>query len=201
MERDEWDQRYEGSEMLWTAEANRFLVAEVEGMPVGRALDVGAGEGRNAVWLAEQGWEVTAVDFSEVGLAKGRQLAEARGVEVDWVAADLRTYRPAEASFDLVIVLYLHLPPAQRRRVHATVARALAPAGTLLVVGHDSTNIARGYGGPQDPDILFSPEDVVADLSEVAGVSVARAHRVTRPVSTDGGERMAIDALVRAAAS
>ncbi len=195
MESEDWDRRYEDSELVWTATPNRFLVSEVEGIEPGGALDVGCGEGRNAVWLAEQGWRVTGVDFSEVGLAKARRLADARGVGVEWVLADLRSYRPAGGTYDLVVVLYLHLPADERRAVHAAAARALRPGGVLLVVGHDLTNLTHGYGGPQDPAILFSPDDVAADVAEL---SIERAERVERVVPTDDGERRAIDALVRA---
>ncbi len=195
MKSEDWDRRYEDTELVWTATPNRFLVAEVEGLPPGAALDVGCGEGRNAVWLAERGWRVTGVDFSAEGLAKARRLAEARGVDVEWVLADLRSYRPAEAAYDLVVVLYLHLPAHERRAVHAAVARAVRPGGVLLVVGHDVTNLTEGYGGPPDPSILFTPDDLVADL---AGLSIERAERVERVVPTDDGERRAIDALVRA---
>lgn len=201
MERDDWNRRYEGPQLLWTAEANRILVSEVGAMAPGRALDVGSGEGRNAVWLAELGWDVTAVDFSDVGLAKGRALAAARGVSVDWVLADIRTYRPTQAGYDLVIVLYVHLPSEPRRRMHAAAGRALAPGGTLLVVGHDRSNLSSGHGGPQDPNILCSPEDVVDDVAEVPGLSVVRAEPVTRSVLTDEGERTAIDAVVRLVSS
>ena len=85
-------------ELVWTAEPNRFVVAELQDLAPGRALDVGAGEGRNAVWLASRGWQVTAVDFSAVGLDKGRRLAQDRGVAVDWVLADVRDYQPEPAS-------------------------------------------------------------------------------------------------------
>jgi SAM-dependent methyltransferase len=94
MEREDWDRRYRGTELVWTAQPNRFLVQELRGLPPGRALDLGSGEGRNAVWLAEGGWKVTAVDFSPVALDKARRLAQARGVTVDWVLADLRDYEP-----------------------------------------------------------------------------------------------------------
>jgi SAM-dependent methyltransferase len=195
MESEDWDHRYEASDLLWTATPNRFLVAEVEGLEPGAALDVGCGEGRNAVWLAEQGWRVTGVDFSDVGLDKARRLAAARGVDVEWVLADVRSYQPAEAAYDLAVVLYLHLPASERRAVHTAVARSLRPDGVLLVVGHDVANLSDGYGGPQDASILFTPDDVVGDL---AGLSIEGAERVQRVVSTDDGERRAIDALVRA---
>lgn len=195
MEPEDWNQRYEQSELVWGAAANRVLVSEVGTRVPGRALDLGCGEGRNAVWLASQGWTVTGVDFSEVGLEKARRLAEALGVPVEWELADLRTSTPAAGTYDLVLVLYLHLPADERRSVHAAAAAALRAGGAILVVGHDESNLADGYGGPQDPSILFTPEDVVDDL---AGLSVVKAERVVRPVSTDNGERSAIDALVLA---
>jgi len=191
---EDWNQRYEGAELLWTAQPNRTLVAEIANMVPGRALDVGCGEGRNAVWLAKQGWSVTGVDFSNVGLDKARRLADAEQASVEWVLADLRTYRPPTDAYDLVVVLYLHLPAPERQTVHAAAARSLRPGGSLLVVGHDLTNLSDGHGGPQDPSILFTPDDVVEDLPTL---SILKAARVTRTVSTDAGERSAVDTLVR----
>lgn len=195
MDAEGWNRRYATSELIWTADPNRFLVDEVRGLAPGRALDVAAGEGRNAVWLARHGWQVTAVDFSDVGLDKARQLAERAGVSVDLVCADATN--PIDATFDLVVVLYLHLPADQRRRAYRNAADAVAPGGTLLIVGHDTTNLTDGIGGPQDPTVLFTAADVVADL-DGAGLTVRRAEAVRRTVTTDGGERSAIDALVRA---
>ena len=110
VEAEDWNRRYEGAEFLWTGEANRLLMSEVAAMAAGRALDIGCGEGRNAVWLARHGWTVTGVDFSAVGLEKARRLAEAQGVTVEWVLADLLDYQPPAGSFDLVVVLYLLFP-------------------------------------------------------------------------------------------
>src|SRR5690348_14293140 len=104
MDRAEWDRRYAGTELVWTAEPNRFVVQEVAGLPPGRALDLAAGEGRNAVWLAERGWAVTAVDFSAVGLDKARRLAAERGVEAGWVVADVLEYVPEPGAYDLVLI-------------------------------------------------------------------------------------------------
>ncbi|MGH9092740.1 MAG: methyltransferase domain-containing protein [Acidimicrobiales bacterium] len=195
MDREAWDERYATDELVWRADPNRFLVEEVAGMAPGRALDLACGEGRNALWLAQEGWRVVAVDFSRAGLAKGRALAERRGLEASWVEADVLRWAPAPHAFNLVTVLYLQLPGPDRTRALATAAAALAPGGALLVVGHDSTNLAEGFGGPQDPSVLYGPEDVVADLGDLV---VERAARVRRPVETPEGVREAVDALVRA---
>jgi SAM-dependent methyltransferase len=195
MDREDWDRRYAGRELLWTGEPNRFLVAETAGLRPGRALDIACGEGRNAVWLAEQGWQATGVDFSEVALAKARQLADVRGVQTDWVAADLVDYRPEPYAFDLVIVFYLQVSAAQRHAIVRAAAEAVAPGGTFLLVAHDSSNLEQGHGGPQESEVLYTAEDVVADLD---GLQVERAARVERPVQTPEGERVALDALVRA---
>lgn len=195
MDREQWNRRYAASGLVWTASANRFLVAEVADLDPVRALDLGCGEGRNAVWLAERGWEVTGVDFSEVALAKAAKLAAERGVSVEWVEADVLEFVPAPGAFDLVAVLYLHLRAAARREIHARAAAAVAAGGVMLVVGHDSTNPTEGTGGPQDPAILFTPDEVAAELP---GLRIERAEKVRRPVGAGDGDAYAIDALVRA---
>ena len=196
MDRHQWDDRYASTELVWTAEANRFVVEELAGLAAGRALDLGAGEGRNAIWLAERGWQVTAVDFSAVGLAKAAKLADGRGVTgVRWVQADLREYRPEQAAYDLALLAYVHLPPDEFTALLATAASALAPGGTLLVIGHDVDNISRGHGGPQDPLVLHRVDSVVAALP---GLTIHRADQARRAVLTGEGERVAIDTVVRA---
>jgi SAM-dependent methyltransferase len=192
----QWDEAYASRELVWTAEANRFVVEELAGLPARQALDLGTGEGRNALWLAERGWQVTAVDFSAVGLAKAAELAARRGVTgVRWVEADLREYQPGPAAYDLALLAYVHLPPDEFGALLQMAASALALGGTLLVVGHDVDNIAHGHGGPQDPRILHRVQDVVAALP---GLAIQRAEQARRPVLTGDGERAAIDTVVRA---
>ncbi len=193
MDVQEWNRRYAESALLWNAEPNRFVAEALADVPAGRALDVAAGEGRNAIWLAERGWRVTAVDFSSVAVDKGRAWAERRGVAVDWVVADVLSYRPPHGAFDAVVVAYLHLAREDFSAVLAEAAAAVAPGGLLVVVGHDRTNIADGIGGPQDPDILHTPERVTASL---AGWRPLRAERAKRPVRTDDGTVDAIDTVV-----
>lgn len=193
MRREDWDRRYAGVENLWSARPNRFLVAEVGDLEPGRALDLACGEGQNAIWLASMGWDVTGVDYSEVAIAKARARAERDGVDVDFRCADLVEYEAEPRAFDLVVVLYLHISPDERRDVLARAAAALAPRGTFVFVGHDLTNMTEGVGGPSDPSIHVTPDAVA---SELPGLVIEKAERVFRDVA--GEERAAIDALVRA---
>ena len=198
VDRARWDERYSGTEFDPATRPNQFVAAELAGLAPGRALDLAAGEGRNAVWLAERGWSVTAVDFSRVGLDKGRRLAAARDVEdrVDWVVADLADYRPAADAFGLVLVAYFQVGAELRAKVLARAAAALTPAGTLFVVGHDLVNLTEGTGGPRYPEVLYTPEAITAELP---GLRVLQAERVRRAVPhSDDGRATAIDTLVRA---
>ncbi|HEV7931396.1 MAG TPA: class I SAM-dependent methyltransferase [Actinomadura sp.] len=190
-----WDRRYAGQDMLWSVEPNRFVAEELGGLPPGDALDLASGEGRNALWLAERGWTVTAVDFSPVAVQRARELADARSLGLDHVVADLASWAPPERAFDAVVIAYLHLPLEAMSTVLTRAANALRPGGVLLVVGHDQTNIAEGVGGPQDPGILHTPARITGALPAMV---VERAERVLRPVTVDGVTRSAVDTLVRA---
>ncbi len=203
-----WDERYAAGELVWSATPNQFVEAELADLPPGRALDLAAGEGRNSLWLAEQGWQVTAVDFSLVGLDKGRALQErhprGRDLHVDWVHADALTYEDGPVPFDLVVVAYLQLPADERRTAVRRAFGSLRPGGTFFLVAHDSTNLTEGTGGPQDASVLYTAEEVLSDL-DGERFELVRAERVARLVpSTDDlhkhtGEesRAAYDALVR----
>jgi SAM-dependent methyltransferase len=191
--REDWDRRYAAVENLWAAQPNRFLVAEVAALEPGRALDLACGEGQNAIWLATLGWDVIGVDYSEVAVTKARARAERDALNARFVCADLVEYEPEAAAYDLVLVLYLHISASERRGVLAKASGALAPEGTFLFVGHDLTNITDGVGGPSDPSLLCTPEEIA---SELPGLEIEKAGRVLRDVT--GAERPAIDALVRA---
>jgi SAM-dependent methyltransferase len=195
VDRHDWDARYAATDLVWSAEPNRFVEAETVGLRPGRALDLAAGEGRNAIWLAERGWTATAVDFSGVALEKASNLAAARGVTIEVVEADVTTYVPEPGAFDLVLVAYLQTPAADRREWLGHAVAALAPGGTLLIVGHDRENLEHGYGGPQDAEVLATPDELAAALD---GLLVEKAERVERTVDTPDGARVAIDHIVRA---
>jgi SAM-dependent methyltransferase len=191
----DWDARYAAAPgLVWSAEPNRFVVESVAGLTPGAALDLAAGEGRNAVWLARQGWRVTAVDFSPVAVERGRELAARQGVPVQWRLMDVTAYRPVPGSYDLVLLSYLHLPARELAGVLAAARTALRPGGTVVVVGHDLANLTGGTGGPQDPAVLLTPEAV---LDGLAGLHIQRAETVRRPVPHGDGETVdALDTLV-----
>jgi SAM-dependent methyltransferase len=192
---ERWNRRWAGEERVHASTApSRFLVAEVADLRPGTALDLACGAGRNAVWLAERGWRVTAVDFSGVALRTARSLAAERRVEVEWIEADVMAWTPPAPAYDLVCVFYLQLPASERPTALARAASAVRPGGTLLVVGHDLLNLAEGWGGPTQPDVLFTPDDVVAEIGDLR---IEKALRVRRTVE-EPGAREAIDALVRA---
>ena len=197
MDREDWNRRYDAKEFIWTVNANRFLAAEVANLVPGSALDLAAGEGRNAVWLAEHGWTVRAVDFSDVAIEKGKRLAAARKLndKIDFQVADLRGYEPEVQSFNLVALLYLQIPQAELAPILARAARAVAPGGTFLLVAHDSANLKRGYGGPQHADFLYTAEQAVVALG--GELEIEKAGTVERPVETADGIKVAIDCLVR----
>ncbi len=193
--REDWNARYAQKELVWSAEPNRLFATEVATLPPARALDLACGEGRNAVWLAEQGWRVTGVDFSDVALAKAAELAASRGVEVEWVVADVLDYEPERHGFDLVVLLYLQLPGEELIQALRSATGSLARGGTLVVLAHDTTNLTRGHGGPKDAAVLYTAEDVVQALDDLV---VERAEAVERTVALPDGEAVAIDAFVRA---
>ncbi|MEO3874792.1 class I SAM-dependent methyltransferase [Nonomuraea sp. B12E4] len=198
MDSDQWDRRYAAKDLVWSAGPNRWVEEVAADLPPGRALDLAAGEGRNALWLAERGWSATAVDFSAVALDRARSLAGQRLGEhagrVTLIRADVRDYPPDPAGFDLVVIAYLQLEAELRGPVMRSAAAAVASGGLLLVVAHDSDNLAHGSGGPQDPAVLYSADDVVADI-DGCGLRVVRAEPRPRPVE---GTRDAIDAFLLA---
>ena len=191
-----WDERYAASELVWSAEPNRFVAEVCADLAPGRALDLAAGEGRNAIWLAQRGWDVTATDFSAVGLDKGRRLAQQltghAGIadRIAWVVADATTTDWAD-DHDLVVVAYLQLVESERREAVLRGFAALQSGGRFVWVAHDSSNLTEGTGGPQDPSVLMTADDVLIDLTGEP-FEVIRAERVARPV----GDATAYDCLV-----
>jgi SAM-dependent methyltransferase len=202
MDSTTWDKKYKESELLWSADANIWVRDLTVDLLPGTALDLAAGEGRNALWLVARGWQVTAVDFSAVALERARALAEEHlgrdAEQLTTLVADVQMWIPQPRSYDLVLVAYLHLPEQQRRPVMRAAAEAVAPGGTLLVVGHDLENLTSGHGGPQDPAVLYRPSDIAQDI-EPADLIVDRSETARRSMTDGQGQPAeALDAIVLA---
>ncbi len=194
-ERDErrlaWDERHSHGDFEGEGPSPN-LVLGASALPRGRALELACGSGTNAVWMASQGFDVTAVDWSAVGLENGRKKAEAAGVTVEWLQRDLFAWTPPERSYDLVAIVYLHLPTEERLPVYDAAAAAVAPGGRMLVVAHHPQNAAEGLGGPP-ADRMLTPEQITQGL--LAGdptLEVERDEVVRRP----DRDRPPIDTLV-----
>ena len=186
MRAEEWDRRY-GAGQQWSAAPNQLVAELLDGLPPGTAVDLAAGEGRHALWLAQRGWEVTAVDFSAAGLARGQVQAGADLVR--WVTADVLDWTAPAASLDLVLIAYLHLPEPDMAGLLPRAVGWLRPGGRLLLLGHDVENVSAGVGGPQDPAILHS----VGRLAPVAALlDVDRLEQVRRETA----EGTALDTLL-----
>ena len=191
-----WDQRYSTSDYIWNAGPNEFVAEHLAAFRPGTAIDLAAGEGRNAVWLAERGWEATAVDFSPVGLQKAERLAADRGVAIDVQVGDVTTWEPA-GPVDLVVIAYLQLPVQQQVDVLQRAVSWVRPGGTVFVVAHDRTNVEHGYGGPPDEAVCYDLDRTVAALE---GLDVRLAEVAERHVEKDDGHHVALDTLVIARA-
>jgi SAM-dependent methyltransferase len=199
---ESWEERYRSAAAVWSGQPNPQLVVEVSDLSPGTALDVGSGEGADAIWLAARGWRVTAVDFSTTALERAAAHAAALGPEVvariEWRHADVRTWTPGPGSFDLVSAQYMHLPSAERRPLFARLAAAVAPGGTLLLVGHDVSDLDTGAHRVHEPDMFFTAEEVAESLAPGEwDVLVVDAR--PRPAKSHEGEGITVhDAVVRA---
>ena len=195
MKAADWDRKYGERPLVWGEQPNRSVAAELADLPAGRALDLACGEGRNAIWLALGGWEVTGIDFSGVAVGRGRDRAAQVGLQIDLRVRDVLTAEVDGEPFDLVLVSYLQLPADERRRLLERWAPRVGHGGTLLLVAHDLRNHAEGTGGPSDPSVLWTADEALGPLT-AAGLEIESAGVVLRDV--DGADRPAIDTLVRA---
>jgi SAM-dependent methyltransferase len=197
MKSQDWDERYRSHDLVWGKEPNQFVRQQCEHLPVGYALDLACGEGRNSLWLAQLGWRVHGQDFSPVAIERARQLTEAEHPlvreRISWEVADLTTTTLPANRFDLVLISYVHLAAEHWGQLLTGAARAVRPGGRVLVVGHDRRNITEGVGGPQDATLLTTPEEV-ANALRMEGMTIEIAHTVPRQTP----EGTALDTLVLA---
>lgn len=160
-----WDERYASVDWAFGTEPNDFLREQAAQLPGGPVLCIGDGEGRNGVYLASLGHEVTSVDLSEVGLAKARRLAAERGVNLTTVVADLAEFQPGQAQWSAVVSIFCHLPCAIRAIAYPRLVASLAPGGVFLLESYTPDQIGRGTGGPSDPDLMNKPAQLTQELA------------------------------------
>lgn len=197
MDSDAWDARYADADLVWGSEPNQFVREQCQSIPVGVAVDLGCGEGRNALWLARLGWKVTGIDYSSVAIERARALAERErpgvALRLTWRTADVTAVQLRAESVDLALVSYVHLPPEQRAGLMVRAALAVRALGHVIVVGHDRRNLREGVGGPQDERLLYDPAELRALFAGIPRSRVDLAETVQRHTA----EGVALDTLVR----
>ncbi|MGI8416021.1 MAG: class I SAM-dependent methyltransferase [Nakamurella sp.] len=197
-----WNERYGSVEQIWSGKPNRRLVEQAAELVPGSALDVGCGEGADAIWLAERGWQVTALDVSTVALDRGAARAAAIGDQVvqriSWLPADLLTWDPAPAQFDLVSAQFMHLPQAPLEALHRRLAAAVRPGGSLLIVGHHPSDMDTTMGRPGHGGLMFTAEQIAASLDPGEWQIVLTAAPEREAVDPEGAARRIHDAVLHA---
>ncbi len=196
-----WDERYRSAARVWSGKPNPQLVAETSRFAPGRALDAGCGEGADALWLAGRGWEVVAVDISDVALRRAALHAQATGLEVagriEWIRADLLTEPPLPGSFDLVSAQFMQLPPEPRTALFRGLFAAVRPGGTLLIVGHHPSDMDKGVRRPPRAELFYTASDVAALLGSGWSVEISEA-RPRAATTLDGVTVTVHDSVLRA---
>ncbi|WP_078287582.1 class I SAM-dependent methyltransferase [Mycobacterium sp. D16R24] len=195
-----WDEFYQSHDALWSGNANPQLVNEISTLPPRTALDAGCGEGGDAIWLAQKGWQVTGMDFAETALRRAADNATRADPElatrITWMQADLTTWQPSR-RFDLVTSHFMHLPTKLREPVFTALAAAVAPGGTLLIVGHHPSDMQAAIGRPDLPDWYFTAEDI-ADGLDPDQWNVVVAESRNRTFTRDDEEFDIADTVLRA---
>src|SRR5512139_470377 len=174
-----WDRRYATEAYAFGTEPNDFLVEVAPLIPAGPVLCLAEGEGRNAVWLAGRGYEVTAVDASAVGIAKAQTLARARGVKIATVVTDLADFVIEPDFWTGIVAIFAHMPPELRRAVHRAAAAGIAPGGVFVLEAFTPEQMGRGTGGPSQLELLYRLADLREDL---AGLEIIVGRELERDV-------------------
>ena len=199
---ESWDERYRSRSALWSRNPNQQLVAEASDLAPGTALDVGAGEGADAIWLASRGWCVTAVDLSPVALerasAHASELGEDIAGRIDWVHEDITRWDPGQGRYDLVSAQYLHLPPGARQAMLGHLVAAVAPGGTLLFVGHHPSDLQTTIPRPNMPEVFCTGDEVAAGLDAGQWTIVTNAAPGRTATDPEGNSVTVHDTVLRA---
>jgi SAM-dependent methyltransferase len=197
-----WDERYRSKGSLWSGKPNMYLLQETAGLTPGSALDVGCGEGADAIWLARRGWQVTAVDISGVALQRAaghaRQDGDHIAARITWIRHDLTTWSPSPHHYDLVTAQYLQLPSAIRSAVFGRLTAAVSPGGTLLIVGHHISDLQTTVRRPPDPDRYFTGDEIAAWLAPGRWLIVSNVEPERAATDQEGGAVTVRDVVFRA---
>ncbi len=175
--RERWNARYRKGDVTWADEPVEFVVRSISGIPPGRALDLGCGPGRHAIYLAAQGWRVCGVDFSEESITIARERDRCRGARVEWVTSDVLDLEMPAGAYRLILISYLHIPHSELVRLISRCEHALERGGRLIVVGHDVANIREGTGRPRHKDVAYTTQLIADALSRCTVVHAARRSR------------------------
>jgi 2-polyprenyl-3-methyl-5-hydroxy-6-metoxy-1,4-benzoquinol methylase len=194
-----WNERYQSSARIWSGNPNPQLVAEVSGLAPGRALDVGCGEGADAIWLARQGWDVVATDISSVAIERAtlhaRETDPAAAARVEWRHVDLLSDAPERAAFDLVSAQFMQLAPEPRAQLFAVLAASVRARGALLVVGHHPSDMTSGVQRPPEPERFYSADDIAGLLDEDSWTIVVNESRPRSVTTPEGADATLHDAV------
>jgi 2-polyprenyl-3-methyl-5-hydroxy-6-metoxy-1,4-benzoquinol methylase len=174
-----WDNRYLEPGFAYGTTPNQFLTAVAKDIPKGKVLCMGAGEGRNAVYLAQQGYDVTALDISRVGLEKAQMLAHENKVTINVICTDIQDFTFVPASWQGIISIFLHLPPALRKKTHAKISTGLFPGGVFILEGYSKQQLNYKTGGPPVEELLY---DLPELTSELVGLQLKIKTHTVRPV-------------------
>jgi SAM-dependent methyltransferase len=201
-DQDLWDERYRSRSVLWSGQPNAHLVTEAADLVPGTALDAGCGEGADAVWLAERGWQVTAVDFSVVALERGAEHARTLGAEIaeriHWQQADLLSWVPAAGYCDLVSAHFMHFAKEAREPLHRRLAAAVAPGGILLIVGHHPSDLQTTVPRPPTPERFYTAAEVSAVLDPAEWEILAEDARPREVQDPEGRDVTIHDTVLKA---
>ena len=197
-----WDDKYRASDAVWSGEPNEQLIAESSDLPPGIALDVGCGEGADAIWLAQHGWRVTASDISAVALERGRAQAAHLGEDVarriEWLRADLLAWEPPAGTYDLVSAHFMHFASPQREIAFRRLAGAVKPNGTLLIVAHHPSDLQTTAKRWPMPEYFYTAHDVAASLAPQNWDILVEESRPRRIADPNGDIITIHDAILRA---
>ena len=197
-----WDERYRSKDALWSRNPNPHLVAQAGELSPGHALDVGAGEGADAIWLASRGWHVIAVDLSPVALKRASAHADEAGEDIagriEWVHEDVTSWDPGPGRYDLVSAQYMHLPPPRRQAMLSHLTAAVAPGGSLLLVCHHPSDLQTTVPRPNIPELFFTGDDIVSELDPGQWAIITNAAPGRTVTDPDGNEVTVHDTVLRA---